>query len=275
MPTLGEMIRERRRDLGLTLQALADGAGCAKSYLSAIENDRRAGPPSRDMLARMERALRLEPGELVRAGDWESTPGGVRRRVLSLETDRRDARRLAQALASEGVDALHRSGELQRLVDRLSGADDGASSGVGGRIALPTQVPLINKVQAGYPREFTDLDYPARIADEYVSVPQVQDPDAFAARVVGNSMEPSYHEGDIVVFSPQADATHGSDCFVRLSPDPPHSSETTFKRVFFEAGDREQRIRLQPLNSAYAPRVVGREAIAGLYRAVYVVRPVP
>ncbi len=271
MGSLGQIIRSRRSELGLTLQALAERVGCARSYLSTIENDRRDNPPSADLLRRLEKSLHLEPGRLVDEGEWEATPGGVRRRMLSLESESKLARRLAQVLASQGIDELHRSGELQRLVDHLGA---GAGDGVGEGVALPTQVPVINKVVAGYPREFTDLDYPARIADDYVSVPHVRDPDAFAARVVGDSMEPSYHEGDIVVFSPETDATHGSDCFVRLSPDPPHSGESTFKRVFFEEDDREQRIRLQPLNSAYAPRVVGREAIAGMYRAVYVVRPV-
>ena len=136
---------------------------------------------------------------------------------------------------------------------------------------LPTQVPLINKVIAGYPREFTDLGYPARVADEYVSVPGVSDADAFAARVVGDSMNPEYAEGDIVVFSPRADALDGSDCFVRLERD----EETTFKRVYFERdGEDREVIRLQPLNSAYPPRAVLREEVAGVYAAVYVVRAV-
>src|SRR6185295_16344626 len=86
-------------------------------------------------------------------------------------------------------------------------------------MALPVQAPLINKVAAGYPTEFTDLGYPARVADEYVSAPGVTDADAFAARVVGDSMMPLYREGDIVVFSPERDTKDGDDCFVRLERD--------------------------------------------------------
>lgn len=143
---------------------------------------------------------------------------------------------------------------------------------IGRPFALPAQVPVINKVAAGYPREFTDLGYPARVADEYISVPDLYDADAFAARVVGESMMPDYREGDLVVFSPQADATPGSDCFVRLEAP---ESETTFKRVYFERdGDGREMIRLQPLNPAFTPQVVDREMVAGLYPAVYVVRAV-
>ncbi len=79
--------------------------------------------------------------------------------------------------------------------------------------------------------------------------------------------------------------------FVRFE----RNEESTFKRVYFEEGDRSQvtghreevtghrseeigkaggRIRLQALNPAFASRVVEREEVAGMYAAVYVVRAV-
>lgn len=284
---LGPTIRSRRQELGLTLQAVAQAAGITKGYLSSIENERRSHPPSSELLGKIEWALRLPVGSLVQRGQWESTPEPVRRRVQSLETQRHLARRLALLLQRQGVDNLHRSGELRKLVERLGGNEEseperGANGRAGGMAAgaarpepmlLPLQVPLINKVAAGYPTEFTDLGYPARTADEYVSVPDLSDPDAFAARVVGDSMEPTYRQGDVVVFSPAAPVRSGSDCFVRLERD----DETTFKRVFFEgeeAGSGAVRLRLQPLNPAYPSRTVEREAVAGMYAAVYVLRPV-
>lgn len=302
MQTVGNIIRSKRHGLGLTLQELADSVGCAKSYLSLIENDKRHGPPSRDLLERLERALTLEAGALVRVGQWQSTPEEVRKEVLGLHNDRQMGRRLALLLARDGVDALHKSGELRKLVDHLAPEEIGAGGGGGAALAiatdddgdpsalgpfpfpvadtrgrtgleslgvLPVQVPVINRVAAGYPKEFTDLDYPARIADEYVSVPSVSDADAFAARVSGDSMSPTYLEGDIVVFSPGAPTPEGTDCFVRLERD----GETTFKRVYFETdGAGRELIRLQPLNSAYAPRTFLREEVAGLYAAVSMVR---
>ncbi|MCA9306748.1 MAG: S24 family peptidase [Phycisphaerales bacterium] len=269
MRTVGQLIKDRRRALGLTLKDIADRVGCTRGYLSSIENDRREHPPSRGMLDRLEEALGLERGRLVSLGEWQSTPDEVRRRVIDLEAQQHLSQRLVELLAKDGVDASFRSGELRRLVERLSAGGGERSIDLIG--VLPTQVPLINKVIAGYPREFTDLGYPARVADEYVSVPGVSDADAFAARVVGDSMNPEYAEGDIVVFSPRADALDGSDCFVRLERD----EETTFKRVYFERdGEDREVIRLQPLNSAYPPRAVLREEVAGVYAAVYVVRAV-
>ena len=82
-------------------------------------------------------------------------------------------------------------------------------------------------------------------------------------------MAPDYREGDVVVFSPAREVASGDDCFVRLEPD----HETTFKRVYFEVGaEGEELIRLQPVNSQYAPRVEPRERVAGLYRAVTAMR---
>ena len=93
-------------------------------------------------------------------------------------------------------------------------------------------MPVINRVSAGYPKDFTDLSYPKGVADDYVGCPDVHDPDAFAARVSGDSMTPKYREGEIVIFSPSAAAKSGDDCFVRFE-----DGHTTFKRVFFESDE--------------------------------------
>ena len=128
-------------------------------------------------------------------------------------------------------------------------------------LAAGRLVPVINKVAAGYPSDFDDLDYPVGIADDYVRCPDLHDANAFAVRVVGDSMQPKFKQDDIVVFSPAAEVHNGDDCFVRFEM--PH--ETTFKRVFFESEDK---IRLQPRNEKYSPMVVDCKRINGLYRAV-------
>lgn len=278
-PTVGAMVRGRRIERRLTLQRLAEMAGITKSYLWLIERDRRP-PPGQEVLARLERALGFCRGELHEAARWQATPGEVRREVQHLRGTERVARRLAEILADSGVDEsgrvrgaldrAYRSGELRRLIEAVN-PSSGDVRGDDADVArvLPLQVPLINSVAAGYPTDFTDLGYPARVADEYVRCPDVQDPDAFAARVVGDSMLPEYREGDIVIFSPAREVRSGMDCFARLEPD----HESTFKRVYIEADDQgREMIRLQPLNPAYPPRVVPREQVAGLYPAVAVTR---
>lgn len=276
MKTVGQIIRERREAMNLTLAAVADAAGLTKSYLSMIENHKVNNPPSRKALDELEKALRTDPGELLRAADWQNTPADLRQRLEIAEDAARRGRDLATWLkdarkeGGKNLDKLFASGELSKRVTaafkrsdeeaaQASAADEAA------KLKLGPRVPVINRVQAGYPTDFTDLGYPARVADEYLACPDVGDPNAFATRVVGESMLPEYREGDIVVFSPSAKVLDGSDCFVRLEPD----HETTFKRVFFEKSGRKQQIRLQPLNPKFPPSVYDRDRVAGLYRAVW------
>lgn len=131
------------------------------------------------------------------------------------------------------------------------------------RLREAPRVPLINRVAAGDPSAFTDLGFPAGVADDYLAVPGLTDPDAFATRIDGASMNPDYDQGDLVVFSPLADVTDGCDAFVRLEPE----HEVTFKRVYFD--EAAGTVRLQPLNPDFAPRVVPRESVAGCFRAVW------
>jgi phage repressor protein C with HTH and peptisase S24 domain len=284
------LMRAARERRGLTLQEVADRVGCAKSYLSALENERRS-LPGVEVLEKIEAALGLDKGRLVRTANWQKSleAGGVavRKELEAMRQRDAAARELAKLLkqAPHGtglsqparaafphpLDAAYRSGELARLVHRIAPADPSSRSDAI-PVPLPMEVPLINSVAAGYPTEFTDLGYPARVADEYVRCPDVHDPDAFAARVVGDSMEPAYFEGDIVIFSPAKALASGQDCFARIEPD----QTSTFKRVFFEKNAMGQEvIRLQPLNSRYAPSVYPREQVAGLYAAVSVMRRIP
>ena len=273
MQHVGQIIHQRREALGLTLAQLADAVGATKGYLSMIENARVANPPSQRLLDRLETALRISDGELCRAAHWQSTPPEVRARVEALEDAAQRGRALARWLAlstaprrngGKNLDKLHRSGQLRKRIEEALGEPVTASGNGHGHAVAPIRfrVPLINRVAAGYPTGFTDLDYPARIADRYVPAPDIDDPDAFALVVCGDSMLPAYHEGDIVFFSPVAKVEDGCDCCVRLEPD----HETTFKRVYFD--EDAGTVRLQPLNPKFAPQTMAREQVAGLYRAV-------
>jgi repressor LexA len=282
------VLRQQRARLSLSLGELAQRVGCAKSYLSAIETGRK-GPPGEHLIEKLEGALSLRPGELLSRAHWDQTPPEIREDLTELRRRDQDARLLAKLLtlsAQEGtsLDELYASGALRSAIERLDPglgipdpSEETASTGhahkspEGIAHVLPAEVPLINKVTAGYPADFTDLDYPARVADEYIRTPDLSDPDAFAARVVGDSMHPNYQEGDIVVFSPARAIESGADCFVRFERD----AESTFKRVYFETDQNgAEMIRIQPINNAYPPRTVPREEIAGLYAGVSVIHSI-
>jgi len=282
---LGERVRTARRARGMTLEELSQWVGCGRSYLSQIENGKNAGVPSDELIGRLEGALRLGVGELLRAARWARAEPATRDELSQLHRSRVAAAELGQAMRSSSLDDLYRSGKLASLVRALdAGVQGGAPGGELGHVQPAwAEVPLINAVQAGQAQEFTDLGYPARTSDRHVRVADVHDADAFACTVVGESMLPEYRAGDVVVFSPGKEVPDGSDCFVRLE----RAAEVAFKRVWFSwgldgpgAGPRAREpgththLVLQSLNPSFPTRVVAREEVAGLFPAVSVVRAV-
>lgn len=279
MEPMGTKIRRQRRRLGLTLDDLAVRSGISKPYLSLIETEKVPNPPSDEKLTRLEQVLGFKTGELVAQAHLHRTPSDVRAmltKLLAAGGSSEAATSLSTALLEPHVngsksgeasangkpklgvplDDLYLSGALQQFVDRSAGNVE----------TIPTNVvPVINRVSAGYPKDFTDLSYPKGAADTYLSCPDVSDPDAFAARVHGDSMTPKYRQGDIVIFSPRAPVKNGDDAFVRFN-----DGQTTFKRVFFEEDDKGQSvIRLQPRNEKYRPKISLAEEISGVWRAVF------
>ena len=272
MDTLGTKLRHRRRQLGLTLEDLAGRTGISRPYLSLIETGQIPHPPSDPKLRILENSLGFATGELVGQAQLQRTPPDIRAILGRLLAQRGTSNgngagnngaakngtaKNGAACVGVSLDDAFLSGILQELADRQGGNIEPVST---------QPVPVINRVSAGYPRDFTDLSYPPRVADDYVGCPDLDDKDAFAARVHGDSMTPKYTQGDIVIFSPAAPVGgNGDDCFVRFD-----DGQTTFKRVFFEADEAGASVvRLQPRNERYRPQIVAAQKISGLYRAIF------
>ena len=248
--SLGGIIRERREQHGMTQDQVSAQAGISKPYLSNIETGRSRNPPTDRVLRSLERVLSFKPGDLIRLAHLDRTPSDVREQYELLEAQ---VKKLRGLLKGQSTGADQAAGARQAEAIAPSNIDE-VSSGIA--------VPVINKVTAGYPYHFTDLDYPPSVADEYVRCADLHDAQAFAARVVGDSMLPSYKQGDIVVFSPNTAPNSGNDCFVRFERD----NSTTFKRYYQDSPDA---IRLQPLNNKYPAETYPPEAINGLWPAVF------
>lgn len=77
----------------------------------------------------------------------------------------------------------------------------------------------------------------------------------FGLRVKGDSMEPDYLDGDVIIFQKQDDCENGDDCVVMVN-----GNDGTFKRVF----KNENGIILQPLNNKYQPMIYSNEQIETL-----------
>jgi phage repressor protein C with HTH and peptisase S24 domain len=242
--SLGRILRTRRKELNLTLDEVSRRAGCSKPYLSTIETEKVKSVMSDELLRRLERVLQFRRGELLRLAHESTMPVDIRQQYEAAEARNERYRQLVRKLIGRRAEKVLTT--IEKPTETIKA----------GRL-----IPIINKVAAGYPRDFQDLEYPAGVADDYVRCPDVHDPNAFAVRVVGDSMETRFREGDVVVFSPASEVRSGDDCFIRFAD--PH--ETTFKRVFFE---KDGGVRLQPRNEKYPPVVVDAKRINGIYRAI-------
>ena len=111
-------------------------------------------------------------------------------------------------------------------------------------------------------------------ADGRVAVPADMNGELFAVKLVGDSMEPRYMAGDIVIFRPIRFGESASepleearDYYVQDA-----DQRATFKRLYI---DREREAyRLEPLNPKYKSMLVPYQLVSRLSRAVRVVRDV-
>jgi len=197
MEPLGPKLRRQRRRLGLTLDELAGRTGISKPYLSLIETGRVPNPPSDEKLRKLEQTLGFTAGELLTQAHLQRTPRDVRAMLSRLM--QKSNGEVASATVSApsqsatatadpiNLDDAYLSGALQDFVEKNSGNIETVRSNA---------VPVINKVSAGYPKDFTDLAYPPQVADDYVGCPDVQDKDAFAVRCSTSAeATPSVHSG--------------------------------------------------------------------------------
>ncbi len=253
---LGQILRERRENLGLTQDTVAELAGISKPYLSNIETGRAKNPPTDGVLENLERALQLEPMQLMHLADFVRTPSFVLNEFETRGAELIKLRKILKGFIAQGAAGDQGAIDIDQLADSMNLSEDAEGKSYGG------VVPIINKTAAGYPSVFTDLDYPPGVADEYLRVPALNDPQAFATYVSGDSMVPRFNDGDIVVFAPNTSPNNGDDCFVRFIED----RGTTFKRFYQDDNDT---IRLQPVNNAYPSQSYPKDDITGLWPAVY------
>jgi transcriptional regulator with XRE-family HTH domain len=179
-----------------------------------------------------------------------------------------ERRRIASALGLP-LEALSPA----RPVEEVFAPDAGAARVYARGIRLVPVYPI----GAGYEIVFGDGDSPVGESLEDPIHADVPDPNAFAGKVVGSSMDPGaaaqqrggvgFCEGDVVVFDTKAEVRSGCFCLVRFEDAGGHPG-TTFKQIFFEG----EGVRLHPLNPEFPDEVRSRSQIRAIYRAVRHIR---
>jgi phage repressor protein C with HTH and peptisase S24 domain len=123
------------------------------------------------------------------------------------------------------------------------------------------RIPLIGLAQAGGEGYFDDGGYPVGGGWDEVSLPEIADPNAYALEISGDSMEPVYRDGDMVIISPSAPIRRGDRVVVRTN-----RGEVMAKQL---ARRSARRVELKSLNPAHQDYSFDLTEVAWLHRIVW------
>ena len=132
-------------------------------------------------------------------------------------------------------------------------------------VRKPSLVPVISWARAGSARDYSDL---SSQLDE-VLPSEHPDENAFALILDGDSMEPEFHAGDRVVFSPNTEPRNGDYVVARFreNADPVYSLGVVFKK-YKRVGKYGEKVLLQSLNPIYSDIIKPADEFLFIYPAI-------
>jgi len=155
---------------------------------------------------------------------------------------------------------------FDRLPDYLNGTvgdnDHDAMRGGKGN-GIFAKIPLLGCAQAGQEGYFDDAGFPAGQGWEMIDFPKMSDPSIYALEVSGNSMEPLYRDGDVLIVSPSAENLRRGDRVV---------VKTRKGEVMAKQLNRltQSQLTLKSLNEAYDDIILPREMVQWVARILWV-----
>src|SRR5579875_2523496 len=148
---------------------------------------------------------------------------------------------------------------LESFTSLVSGA--GALSSGASTRNVSRRIPLIGFAQAGGEGFFDDGGFPVGGGWDEVSLPEIADPNAYALEISGDSMEPVYRDGDMVIVSPIAPIRRGDRVVVRTG-----RGEVMAKQL---ARRSARRVELKSLNPEHPDYSFDLTEVAWLHRIVW------
>ena len=131
----------------------------------------------------------------------------------------------------------------------------------GGRATAGRRIPLIGLAQAGGDGFFDDGGYPVGGGWDEIALPEIGDPNAYALEIAGESMEPVFRDGDMVIVSPAAPVRRGDRVVVRT-----RKGEVMAKELKRQSA---RRIDLRSLNPAHPDYGFDLSEITWMHRVVW------
>ena len=133
--------------------------------------------------------------------------------------------------------------------------------GLGTNTRIHQTIPVIGFAQAGTSGFFDDAGYPMGGSWEEISFPDVVDPHAYALEISGESMEPVYRDGDIVIVCPQANIRRGDRVILRT-----HDGEVMAKVLRRQTANKYE---LKSLNPEHPDRWVPADDVDWIARIMW------
>ncbi len=130
-----------------------------------------------------------------------------------------------------------------------------------GSRAAAHSVPLIGFAEAGAGGYFDDAGFPAGKGWDEVPFPAVNDEHAYALEVSGNSMEPAYRDGTVILVSPAASVRRGDRVVVKT-----RDGEVMVKELKRRSA---KAIELRSLNPAHGERTLPLRDVDWIARIVW------
>ena len=112
-------------------------------------------------------------------------------------------------------------------------------------------VPMIGFAQAGEGGHFDDSGFPVGKGWDEIELPHVTDEQAYALKIAGESMKPTYRPGDIVIVSPSSQIRKGDRIVVKTRDGEVMVKELrkrTTKTIELKSLNAEHRDRTFPVN---------------------------
>lgn len=141
---------------------------------------------------------------------------------------------------------------LAEFVSHIGGPEGGRSL---------QRIPVLGYAQAGARGFFDDAGYPVGSGWDEIAFPDVSDSHAYALEISGDSMEPVYRDGDVIIVAPGASVRRGDRVVVRT-----RRGEVMAKQLIRRTA---RRVELRSLNAAHPDRSLALEDVAWMARIVW------
>ncbi|MFG1276151.1 helix-turn-helix transcriptional regulator [Xanthobacter autotrophicus] len=122
-------------------------------------------------------------------------------------------------------------------------------------------IPQIGFAQAGSGGFFDDAGFPVGTGWDEIAFPEVEDRHAYALEIAGDSMQPVYRDGDIVVVSPGTPVRRGDRVVVKTREGEVLAKELVRKTT--------RHVELRSLNPAHEDRQIPLDQLEWMARIIW------